>query len=68
MTHPLRYEVRGEVLNRPLLSVTNVNVVVIESAIRPGTWGTFILVYTVVSLQTCCRQDSALKLIPDHVV
>ena len=38
MTLAFRYDVRGEVLNRPLLSVTNVSVVVIDSAIRPGTW------------------------------
>ena len=39
--HPFRYDVRGEVLNRPLLRVTNVSVVVIDSAIRPGTWDQF---------------------------
>ena len=61
MTHAFRYEVRGEVLNRPLLRVTNVSVVVIDSAIRPGTWDQLF------SLEVC-RQSWAQNLIPDHVV
>ena len=61
MTHAFRYEVRGEVLNRPLLSVTNVSVVVIDSAIRPGTWD---------QIMTGQRLIGSLhkNLIPDHVV
>ena len=52
MTHAFRYEVRGEVLNRPLLRVTKVSVVVIDSAIRPGTWDQLMTGQCLRSLQT----------------